>query len=205
MSVALRRLLLVAALLCASLAQGSPPVDDNSIPPSRCTPTAQSQGPNSGVQWNDLGGGDVPWVIPENAATSDDVRTTATFVAIDQTSGALAGTQWGFSVPAAATITGIIVEVERSSLTANVAQDLSIYLTKNGSATVGLNKSVAPLWPTTDAYQSYGGASDLWGTTWTAAEVNATTFGTLLSAFANDAGTARIDHVRITVHYTACP
>ncbi len=53
---------------------------------------------------------------------------------------------------------------------------------------------------------TYGSASDLWGTTWTPAEINNTNFGVSLSVL-NQSGfssrTASVDYIQITVTYTA--
>lgn len=56
-------------------------------------------------------------------------------------------------------------------------------------------------WPTADTYVSYGGATDLWGTTWTNTEINQASFGAMLSARVQN-GTAQVDHMRITVFTT---
>jgi len=76
--------------------------------------------------------------------------------------------------------------------------DNSVRLMKGG-AFVGNNlaNTTAP-WPIADAYASYGGATNLWGTTWTPAEVNNVGFGVGLSAVVQN-GTAEVDHIRITI------
>lgn len=60
-------------------------------------------------------------------------------------------------------------------------------------------------WSTTQAYTIYGGPGDLWGTTWTPAEINDVNFGVGLSVnLQNFTGlaAARVDHIRITVFTT---
>ena len=47
-----------------------------------------------------------------------------------------------------------------------------------------------------------GGTTPLWNTTWTAAEVNASTFGVVIWKTAAQAGTILIDHVTIYIAYT---
>ena len=52
----------------------------------------------------------------------------------------------------------------------------------------------------------YGTTSDLWGTTWTPADINASNFGVALSANSSGTGatrTASVDYIQITVTYTA--
>lgn len=74
-----------------------------------------------------------------------------------------------------------------------------------GGVTVGSNYAIPSTfpnaWPDTDTYISYGGLADLWGTTWTPAQINAANFGVSLQANALNA-TAFVDHIRITVRYT---
>lgn len=62
------------------------------------------------------------------------------------------------------------------------------------------NRATATLWPASDTYVSYGGPADLWGRTWTPEEINDSNFGVAISA--QFAGTASVDHIRITVTYT---
>jgi hypothetical protein len=53
--------------------------------------------------------------------------------------------------------------------------------------------------------QAYGNSTDLWGTTWTPADINNTGFGAVLSVFNTrsfGAATATVDFMRITVTYT---
>lgn len=62
----------------------------------------------------------------------------------------------------------------------SVVSENSIKIVKGGSIT-GTEKSTAAALTTSDAYVSYGGASDLWGTTWTPDDINASTFGVVFS------------------------
>ena len=61
-------------------------------------------------------------------------------------------------------------------------------------------------WSDTETVRSYGGASDLWGETWTYSQINASTFGVAISvsgpANSGEGANADIDHIAITVHYT---
>jgi len=85
-----------------------------------------------------------------------------------------------------------------SNLTCIRELDNSVRLIKGGTVTgSNLAYTVGP-WNTVDTYTSYGSSSNLWGTTWTPAEINASNFGAVLSASVAN-GTARVDHMRITV------
>jgi hypothetical protein len=60
-------------------------------------------------------------------------------------------------------------------------------------------------WTTQDTVSTYGAANDLWGTTWTAADINDPSFGVSVSAQHDTSGLAtdaRIDNITITVSYT---
>jgi Secretion system C-terminal sorting domain len=76
--------------------------------------------------------------------------------------------------------------------------DYSVRL-KKSSGLVGTDKAIVNTeWPTSDTYSSYGGAGDLWGTTWTYHEVNNANFGGAFSAIVQN-GTATVDHMRISL------
>jgi hypothetical protein len=76
--------------------------------------------------------------------------------------------------------------------------DNIVSLVQGGTVTGNNYALTTTDWPTADAYTSYGGATDLWGTAWALADVNAANFGAALSAIVQN-GTARVDHFRMTV------
>ena len=119
------------------------------------------------------------------------------------------------NIPTGASIEGIQIYIDRyNSFTGEgtvTINDDAIYLTKNGTDTVGNNKSTGATWPSldTDTYVSYGGVSDLWGATWTASEINDDNFGVMISPnLAYDSGSgengssAKIDHVYVEITFT---
>ena len=165
-----------------------------------------SQGPNSCVTGADDNsyGTDI-WLLPGNITVSDDSRST---VAITTGTHYLNAQDFGFTIPTGATINGIVVEWEKSAASSGrgfaAVKDDRIRIIKAGS--VGAtDKSDNTAWSTTDTYVSYGSSTDLWGETWTVSNINGTDFGAVLAAKLSGAGTntARVDHVRITVYYTA--
>lgn len=135
-----------------------------------------------------------------NAAASDDAYATMVLT-LAAVSHFLKATNFGFGIPSDATINGILVEIERSSTLLSATQDSSVKLVKGG-VIGGTEKAAAGTWPTTDAYASYGSATDLWGQAWTPADVNLSTFGMAIAASAALAATGQIDHMRITVYWT---
>ncbi len=82
--------------------------------------------------------------------------------------------------------------------------DQDVYLLKAGSP-VGSNHASTAAWSTSDATESYGSSSDLWGTTWTPAQINASNFGVRLNVrntSATASNTAYVDYIEITVRYS---
>ncbi len=151
-----------------------------------------------------IGGSSQTWANPGNVAASDN--TYATFGSIATANAYtdyLVVTNFGFAIPGGATITGILVEVERSDANFETI-DNSVKIVK-ASVISGDEKAISAGYPVTDTYQQYGNAGDLWGLSWTDADINASDFGVAISAkkINNPAGTAtgKIDNIRITVFY----
>ncbi len=111
----------------------------------------------------------------------------------------LQATNFGFSVPVGATITGITVEVTRAGAAAGDVSDVIVKLLKAGSI-VGTDKSSPATWPISFTSTTYGG--DLWGTTWTPAQVNASDFGVSVQANIVSGNLALVDAIRLRVNYT---
>ena len=159
-------------------------------------------GPNSPLTFaDDSTVGTIAIANPSNAGASDDVYATIVML-LAQVGHYLKATNFQFAIPGDASIDGILVEIERSATVGVAIVDSSVKIVKGGTIG-GTEKASGSSWPTSDAYASYGSATDLWGQTWTPADINLSTFGVAIAATASlIAGTARIDHVRITVSYT---
>ena len=123
----------------------------------------------------------------------------------------LVATNFNFSqIPANAIIKGIRVSIGKYSsnfLGLVATRDNEIRLVKNGTI-VGDNKANATdNWSTSSASTTnYGTASDLWGTTWTVADIQNNNFGFAISARNNTANnipyTANVGNIGITINYT---
>ena len=162
---------------------------------------SRTVGPNNASTFANFGGG-VAWATPGNAALSDNAYATAV-LALGDASQTLKCTGFGFSIPPRANIIGVKLEVERSQTGGGAdIRDNQISLFVGGSPEGDNKADTATTWPGADAYKTYGGATDTWGLgTLTPAIVNASDFGIGVRAEALAAGTARVDHVRVTVYW----
>lgn len=159
-----------------------------------------SQGPLSpATVVNDAAIGTAIWVNPLNAIASDDSYATTAPGGIP--SQFLKATTFGFSIPSVAQITGIEATVERRSALGTVV-DAAVRIVKGGVVGAA-DRTAVGFWPTTDGTVTYGSDSDLWGETWTPADINAAGFGFAISA-TDSFDTAGVDHIQVTVYYTLC-
>ncbi len=160
---------------------------------------AQSEGPNSpGSVVNDASVGTAAWTAPGNAAVSDDVY--ATVAPGGSPTQYLAASSFGFAIPVGAVIDGIVADIERRAT--GTITDSSVRIIKGGTVT-GTEHALGGAWPAMDAVATYGSNSDLWGETWTPADINAAGFGVALSVDDN-VDAAGVDAMSITVFYSLC-
>lgn len=165
---------------------------------------SQSQTRIAGVGENN-GSGRV-WNNPGNI-TADDTNYATAALTGNETSRYLRARDFGFTIPTGATITGISVTIMRQSSSnagGNSVDDNVVRLMKNLTL-AGNNYATTTDWPTTMSAANYGtGTTDMWGTTWTEADINNANFG-LYFRVTNESGnnrTASVDYVEITVYYT---
>lgn len=104
-------------------------------------------------------------------------------------------------VPNDATINGILFEVEASRNNINSGNITAMRPVKAG-VLAGTDQGPTTL-TTTDTYYNYGGASSLLGTTWTPSDIQNSGFGIAMQINGTAMGQARIDHIRVTIYYTA--
>lgn len=110
---------------------------------------------------------------------------------------------FGFAIPAGATIDGIYVTIRHASDIPNVVHDYSLKLYYGGVQ--GNDRAKGDLWSGVSE-ATYGSSSDLWGYTGiTASIVNNSGFG--LSFYAKNDGLAvkpfaMLDYIKMTVYYT---
>lgn len=147
--------------------------------------------------------GTVAWSNPSNAAASDNSRATANLSEPGLTSHYLKATNFGFTLPEGATVLGIEARVEKSKTELFTLTDAEVKIVKGG--VVGsTNKRDIAEWPVNnDGIVTYGGPTDLWGTTWAVADVNGEGFGLVIAA--QGRGVARVDDIEIVVYYSYAP
>lgn len=142
----------------------------------------------------------VAWSSPDGIKSDGD----STFRSSSGLSQQLRATNFGFSVPSTATILGILLQIKRRHTVDVNTVDSSVRILKAGTAT-GDDKANEPAaeWPQTDVVGDYGGASDLWGTTWTPSDINNSGFGAyLINNVPSASGDSYVDWMKINVYFS---
>lgn len=167
---------------------------------------AASVGPNnpsSGV--NTTGFGSTAWSNSSNITSVGSPYATVTLTP-GSSSNYLKATSYGFNIPLSATIDGIEVKIDRKgeqNLGFGFRDDV-LKLVKGGVIS-GDDKSSSNTYPTTLSTKTYGANNDKWGLSWTAADINASNFGVVLSTKSNliiSTLTASVNSIQVIVHYT---
>ena len=117
------------------------------------------------------------WHNPSNAVGN----TPSTYAEADtdkhDTTDQLRLTNYGFNVPAGATINGITATLATTG-SSDPYGGAGIQLTKNGTTAVGTAPLASGGWSSGSLV--IGNGTNLWGTTWTAADINSANFGLLV-------------------------
>jgi hypothetical protein len=176
----------------------------------QCTSASNSAGTAVSSSFT---GSSISFSSPLSILTSDNNRASAAALIslLEGQTEYLKATNFGFSIPASATICGIGVSVEKSAtgignvlFLESYVTDNSVRLVKNNVVT-GNNKATSTHWGTTDVTASYGGNGDSWGVTLLPADINNSNFGVAFSADVHGLvaliPSARVDHINITVYY----
>ncbi len=168
---------------------------------------ASSGARSAGTVISDDTSGTTAWFNASNVTTSNNAYAGALLL-VNENSKILKATNFNFSIPSEATINGISVSVERQSAVGGDITDNSVQLIQDGSYTGDNKADTLTLWSSgSDEITAYGGVTDTWGVSWTADQINASTFGVGIIAHDTNntqsfGGDAKIDHITITVHYT---
>ncbi|MDD2701151.1 MAG: LamG domain-containing protein [Sideroxydans sp.] len=157
---------------------------------------------------NDTGIGTRAWTGLTNVTSQDNVYATAT-ATNRQITNYLKCTGYNFAIPAGATITGISVGPwlnASRTFTVNAMQlvKADVIQPTNLGANTNIPNGGGSLLPA-PTQLIFGDAANLWGNTWTPADINAATFGAAFAAQRgpyNTSQTVAVDAMPITVSYT---
>lgn len=172
-----------------------------------------SVGPNTaGTASSDAGDGSGTFSWTDTAATA--ALDAAYTIAASNASGTrysrdLRLSNFGFSVPAGATINGVVAHIHRKYYypVGGGCYDYVVKLVKAGAIT-GDNKASADMWGIGTIQDiTYGAADNLWGVSLGVDDVNASNFGLVLQVYHVSALVrvieSHVDYVTMTVYYTA--
>jgi len=152
------------------------------------------------------------WTNPSNIQSADNVFATCLITGSNKPTYYLDAKNWGFQsgnnalatyIPSNAAINGIEVFIKLKKTNVGNMRDNKIILLKAGSE-AGLSKArSATTWPAASTEIKFGGNIDLWGTTWTAADLFNTGFGIRISGKCKGSKDvqAEIDYVHINIYF----
>ena len=154
-----------------------------------------------GTGANDATIGTRAWALTSNITATDAITSSTGTMAIGEVMNYLKGTNLGFSIPAGAIIDGIEVRAY-AQYQSYVATIEDVNIVKSDGSIGTTNKAGSEALTASLAYYTFGGASDLWDESWTAADINDIDFGFVLS-LTNGANVSRsfVDSFEIKVYY----
>ena len=152
------------------------------------------------------------WNNPSNVQSPDNVFATSLITGSNKPTYFLDAKNWGFQssnngltnyIQSDAVINGIEVFIKLKKTNVGNIRDNKIILLKGGTE-AGSNKSRgSTIWPGTATEIKFGSNIDLWGTTWTTADLVNTGFGIRISGKnrgSKDAQ-AEIDYIHINIYF----
>lgn len=173
-----------------------------------------ASGPNSAATSANVSyaGSDYAFHNPVNVLTNDNTVASAASLAslFNKTTDYLQVKDFGFNIPTAASICGIEAQIVKSADDIDIliigawVKDYNVRIIKN-NALAGSNKADATEWPSGSTTATYGGVNDLWGTTWSVADVNSSNFGLSIAAEIKTGigllPVVKVDYIGLTVYY----
>jgi hypothetical protein len=152
------------------------------------------------------------WSNPLNVQSSDNVFATCLITGSNKPTYYLDAKNWGFQssnnalpnyIQSAAVINGIEVFIKLKKTNVGNIRDNKIILLKAGAEAGSSKARGSTTWPGTATEIKFGSNIDLWGTTWTAADLINTGFGIRISGKnrgSKDAQ-AEIDYIHINIYF----
>ena len=147
------------------------------------------------------------WSNPDYAKADDTNYSTVAYTYKNTSSDWLLLTNFGFTssdIPSGSTINGIEFIICRAANYAGYFNDSAVYL--YNSSAVGNNLASAGKYPqTTQTEATYGGATNMCGTSLTQSDIVSSNFGVELSTYCGNTGSGivYVDYIKIRVYYTA--
>ncbi len=167
-------------------------------PPTGNVTVTMNPGSCVNTVWTGIGKSSWAPTPTTNVNLNDTLYATTTLTG---TSNYLQCSAYGFTIPANATIVGVVVNVQRKSSRTSRTTDGAMRLVKAG--VIGtVDRSTATTYTTVDVAEPHGTATDLWGTTWTPADINAANFGAAFATKATKKRTVSVNHMPISVTYS---
>lgn len=156
----------------------------------------------TGANWPNSG--DFSWSNPENI--TDDDSDYAEVIGVSGSADGIEGYNCGFAIPSGATINGIVVEM--SMLSAGDGEFIAVCRIRKADGSYGTQEiDPSSFSPPVGSYGTitWGSPTELWGETWSYADINDSDFGALFVVAGIEAeveGWIRIQYMKITVYYT---
>lgn len=154
------------------------------------------------------------WANPGNITANDGNFARATTPDGADTNY-LQASNFGFSIPAGATINGITVVISRRNASPNPNEGICLdslvrLVNSDGSVNATNRAALETAWPTSFGTATYGSSTDLWGATWGSSDINSSNFGVVFAVNMGDpdgggSPTCDVDYMTITVAYTPIP
>lgn len=161
----------------------------------------------AGTGANLTGVGTEAWANPGNVTADDGSVANANAASADEQTNYLVGSNFGFSIPAGATIDGIEARYQMHDAAGFPSATISeVRLGKDNTTPSDDLEAGSTALTSTPTNYTYGSSSSLWGLSWTPGEVNASTFQARISCnagnFFGSPGDAQCDAIWVNVHYT---
>lgn len=142
------------------------------------------------------------WQNVSDALTDNALYAFSTFDSTGTVTKYLYLSDYNFSIPSDATVTGFTVTVQKRA--SGTAQDHFVGLAYPDGTNVSITfpgKQEGTNWTSGEGTSNYGNSNDPWNKTWTYSEVNDQNFGVVISAQGASGSSPLIDTVKIAVAY----
>lgn len=146
------------------------------------------------------------WGTLSNLSVNDTTYSQQIPEAFNYSSHVLV-TGLGYSVPSDATVLGVEVQLDGAAEVVGEMVDYNLQLIKGGVKTGANRADTVTNWPTTFTSAFYGSSSDMWSTTLSYSDVNASNFGVAYRFYDDSGGDEwfRLYRIWVRVHYTTVP